>query len=62
MDTIGEMKFVLYKKVSFIQGFLNAVPIHFGTYRLMSFIQWVSSIQGCPLRGVSLYYRPSTTK
>ena len=23
--------------------------------RLMSFIQWVSSIQGCPLRGVSLY-------
>ena len=30
-DTIGEMKFVLNKKMSFIQGFLNAVPIHFGT-------------------------------
>ena len=30
-DTIGEINFILYKKVSFIQGFLNAVPIHFGT-------------------------------
>ena len=30
-DIIGEMKFVLYKKVSFIQGFLNAVLIHENT-------------------------------
>ena len=32
-DIIGKpVKFVLYKKVSFIQGFLNAILIHFKTY------------------------------
>ena len=32
MDTIGKVEFVLYKKVSLIQGFLNAILIHFGAY------------------------------
>ena len=32
MDTIEKVKFVLYKKVSFVQVFLNAILIHFGTY------------------------------
>ena len=31
MDTIREVKFILYKKVSFIQGFFKSILIHFGT-------------------------------
>ena len=41
MDTIGEVRFVLYKKVSFIQGFLNAILIHFGTYPNALYIKGV---------------------
>jgi len=41
MDTIGMVKFVLYKKVSFIQGFLNAILIHFGTYANILFTEGV---------------------
>ena len=40
-DTIGEVKFVLYKKVSFILGFLNAILIHFGTYTNVLYIEGV---------------------
>ena len=32
MHTIGEVKFVLYKEVSFIKGFINVTLIYFGTY------------------------------
>ena len=41
MDTIGEMKFVLHKKVSFIQEFLNAILMHFGTYTNVLYIEGV---------------------
>ena len=41
MDTIGEVNFVLYKKVSFIQGLLNAILIHFGTYTNVLYIKGV---------------------
>ena len=37
MDTIGEVKSVLYKKVSF----LNAILIHFGTYTNVLYIEGV---------------------
>ena len=48
MDAIGEVKFVLFKKVSFIQGFLNAILIHFGTYISVLYIEVVLNL------GVSL--------
>ena len=35
-DTIGE---VCYKKVSFIQGFLHAILLHFGTYTNVLYIE-----------------------
>jgi len=38
-DTIGEVKFVLYKKVSFIQGFFNSILVHFGTYTNVLYIE-----------------------
>ena len=51
-DTIqpggNEISSVLYKKVSFIQGFL--VYQYILGPRLMSFIQWVSSIQRVSLK------------
>ena len=37
MDTIREVKFVLCNKVSFFQGLLKAILIHFGPI-LMSFL------------------------
>ena len=49
-DTIGELRFVLYKEVSLIQGFLNACLLLFETWA-MSIIHKVSAIQGYPLRG-----------
>ena len=39
MDPIGEVKFVLYKKVSYIQGALNAILLHFGTYNNVLYIE-----------------------
>ena len=39
MDNIGEVKFVLYRNVSYIQGFFNAILIHFGTYTNVLFIE-----------------------
>ena len=40
-DTIEKVKFVLYKKVSFIQGFLNAILIHFGTHTNVLYVEGV---------------------
>ena len=40
-DTTGKVKFVLYKKVCFIQGSLNAFLIHFGTYTNVLYIEGV---------------------
>ena len=38
-DIIGEAKFVLYKKFPFIQGFLDVILIHFGTYTNVLYIK-----------------------
>ena len=40
-DTIGEVKSVLYKKVSFIQGLINAILIHFGAYTNVLYMKGV---------------------
>ena len=40
-DTIKEVKFVLYKKVSFIQGSLNVILMNFGTYTNVLYIKGV---------------------
>ena len=41
MDTIGKVKFILYKMVSLIQGFMNAILLHFGTYTNVLYIEGV---------------------
>ena len=40
-DTIGKVKFVFYKKVSFSWGLLNAILMHFGTYTNVLYIEGV---------------------
>ena len=54
-DTIGEVKFVLYKKVSLFRGFLNSILIHFWTYT--NILYGVSLIWECHFRGVLRYLR-----
>ena len=51
MDAIGEVKFVLFKKVSFIQRFLNAILIHFGTYTYVLYVEGVLKFRGVFLEG-----------
>ena len=50
IDTIREVKFVVYKKVSFIQGFLNSILIHFGTNTKCPLYR------GCPYNNSGVFF------
>ena len=53
MDTIGELRFVLYKEVTLNSGVLKCLSTFQNLRRLMSII--MSPIQQCPSRGIPLY-------
>ena len=59
--SVGEVEFVLYEKVSFIQEFLNAIsilsvfPIHFGTYTNVLYKEGVLNSGVSFYRGFTVY-------
>ena len=61
-DISGTDKSVMNSEVSSFQGFVKHTNEAFGTDIITVLFTEVSSIQGCPYRGVSLYiqWNPST--